>query len=67
MADKKKKLPDAPKMPKEVKKKRNASAERTERPPKSAYKEMGYTDAELKEMGFREGGLIRMGTFKGVF
>lgn len=54
---KKKKLPEAPKMPKEVRKKRNASAERTERPPQSAY----------EEMGFREGGLIRMGTFKGVF
>ena len=32
--------PAAPIMPKEVRKKRNASAERTERPPMSAYKEM---------------------------
>ena len=60
MADdkkKKKKLPEAPKMPKEVKKMRNASRERTERPPESAYEEMGY----------RDGGLIRKGTFKGIF
>ena len=32
--------PAAPVMPREVRKKRNASVERTERPPLSAYKEM---------------------------
>jgi len=48
--------PAAPIMPKEVKKRRNASKERTKRPPKSAYEEMGYTDAELKKMGYKDGG-----------
>jgi len=37
-----KKMPEAPIMPSEVKKKRNASRERTQRPPESAYKAMGY-------------------------
>lgn len=32
--------PAAPVMPKEVRKRRNASMERTERPPQSVYKEM---------------------------
>ena len=39
----KKKKPEAPVMPSEVKKKRNASRERTQRPPQSAYKAMGYS------------------------
>jgi len=51
MADeKKKKNPKAPIMPSEVKKKRNASAERTERPPESAYKAMGYSGGGKMKM-----------------
>ena len=39
-----KKMPEAPIMPSEVKKKRNASRERTQRPPESAYEAMGYAE-----------------------
>ena len=57
--------PTAPVMPKEVRKKRNASAERTERPSRKAYKEMGFTDAELKKMGMKDGGEAVPAKFKG--
>ncbi len=57
--------PAAPIMPKEVKKKRNASTERTERPPREAYKKMGFTDAELKKMGMKDGGEAVPKKFKG--
>ena len=46
----KKKNPEAPIMPSEVRKKRNASVERTERPPQSAYKAMGYSGGGKMKM-----------------
>jgi len=54
--------PAAPIMPEEVKKrrkKRSMAQDTTKKPPRSAYKEMGYTDAELKKMGFKYGGAVK--------
>ena len=73
--------PAAPIMPKEAKlrrKKRSMAQDTTERPPRSAYKAMGFTDAELKKMGMMYGGKVkkmanggcvmsgRGGKFKGI-
>lgn len=60
--------PEAPIMPKEVKlrrKKRSMAQDTTEKPPRSAYKEMGFTDAELKKMGMEDGGEAVPKKFKG--
>ena len=73
--------PAAPIMPEEVKKrrkKRSMAQDTTEKPPRSAYKAMGFTDAELKKMGMMYGGKVkkmanggavmagRGGKFKGI-
>ena len=53
--------PAAPIMPKEAKlrrKKRSMAQDTTEKPPRSAYKAMGFTDAELKKMGMKDGGSV---------
>jgi hypothetical protein len=68
-------------MPKEIKerrKKRSMKNDKTDALPRSLYKEMGYSDAQLKKMGFKYGGAVkkmanggcvmsgRGGKFKGV-